>query len=67
MHFSEIIKLQFGKNVIHCFVIYRSLELLLLLKLWNKKMRGYPQFPFWTRKDYIWSLKFNAKGVSVSV
>ena len=31
MHFSEIIKLQFGKkNAIHCFVFYCFFELLLL-------------------------------------
>ena len=44
MHFSEIIKLQFGKNSIRCLVFWRFLELLLLNYLY--KMRGYPQFCF---------------------
>ena len=44
MHFSEIIKHQFGKNAIHCFVFYGLLEKLLLNDLY--KMRGYPQFSF---------------------
>ena len=46
MHFSELIKLQFGKehHTIHC-TLKLFLQILLIKYLW--KMLGYPQFSFW--------------------
>ena len=44
MHFSEIIKFQFGKKAIHCFEFYCFLELLLLN--YPQKMPCY-LFSFW--------------------
>ena len=45
MHFSEIIKLQFGKNATHLFAFYGLLNNRCLII--SKKMHGSPQFSFW--------------------
>ena len=45
MHFSEIIKLQFGKN---CQALFCILALFRIIVAYNhQKMRGYPQVSFW--------------------
>ena len=45
MHFSEIIKLQFGKerHTLLCVLSFLQISLI----NYPRKMRGYPQFSFW--------------------
>ena len=45
MHFSEIIKLEFGKERLTLLCILELLQILLIDYL--RKMRGYPKFSFW--------------------
>ena len=49
MHFSEIIKLQFGKQMPYITLYFTAFQNNCCLII-SKKMRGYPQFSFWISK-----------------
>ena len=47
MHFSEIIKLQFGKKHHTLLCILLLFRIIVVVNISKKKMRGYPQLSFW--------------------